>query len=138
MKTDSQMQQDVGAASQCEPAVHSLNIGAEFKADGVTLAGERSSHTEKWIAERVAQRVSGTNALAVELKLKVPGSARRTDADMTRVAHSVHRFSGVTDLGDPIATKPQHGMSAVEGELPASSKQSTARATPSHTERKAT
>jgi osmotically-inducible protein OsmY len=54
--------------------------------DGVvTLAGGVRSYTEKkWLAERAAQRVSGVNALAIELEVKLPGSDQRTDADIAR------------------------------------------------------
>jgi len=84
MKTDTQLQQDVIAELSWEPSVQSEHIGVEVKDGVVTLAGGVRSYTEKWLAERAAQRVSGVNALTIELEVKLPGSDQRTDADIAR------------------------------------------------------
>ncbi len=55
MKTDSQLQHDVMAELKWEPAVHAEQITVEVKNGVVTLAGEVSSYTEKWNAERAAR-----------------------------------------------------------------------------------
>ena len=89
MKTDSQLQQDVMAELQWEPAVHAAQIGVEVKNGVVTLAGEVSSYVEKWNAERAAQRVHGVKALAVELKVKLLEFSKRTDADIAESAKNV-------------------------------------------------
>jgi hypothetical protein len=53
--------------------------------DGVvTLTGEVDSYYEKWSAERAAKRVFCVNALAVELKVKLPDSDVRSDADIAQ------------------------------------------------------
>ena len=84
MKTDSELQQDVIAELHWEPAIQATRIGVEVKDGVVTLAGEVSSYAEKCKAERAAQRVSGVNALAVGLRVKLSGLGRRTDADIAR------------------------------------------------------
>ena len=89
MKTDSQLQQDVMAELKWEPAVHSAQIGVEVRDGVVTLAGEVSSYSEKWNAERAAQRVGGVKALAIELKVKLSQFGQRTDADIAKSAQSV-------------------------------------------------
>lgn len=99
MKTDTQLQQDVIAELRWEPSVQSEHIGVEVKAGVVTLAGEVSSYTEKWIAERAAQRVSGVNALAVELKVKLSGSGQRTDADIARAVETGLEWSTSVPMG---------------------------------------
>ena len=71
MKTDSQLQKDVGEELKWEPQVTASQIGVEVKDGVVTLSGEVSSFAEKWNAERAAQRVSGVNALAIDLKVKL-------------------------------------------------------------------
>lgn len=55
----------------------------------MTLSGEVSSFAEKWNAEKAAQRVSGVNALAVDLKVKLSEFGDRTDADIARSAENV-------------------------------------------------
>ncbi len=82
MKSDSQLQQDVIAELKWEPCVTASRIGVEVQGGVVTLAGNVGSYSEKWHAERAAQRVSGVDALAVELKVKLPGLSKRTDADI--------------------------------------------------------
>jgi osmotically-inducible protein OsmY len=89
MKTDSQLQLDVMAELKWEPAVHAEQIGVEVKNGVVTLAGEVSSYTEKLIAERAAQRVSGVKALAVEMKVKLSAFGKRTDADIAESAKNI-------------------------------------------------
>ena len=51
MKTDSQLQQDVMAELDWEPAVPAAQIGVEVKDGVVTLAGEVGSYAEKLNAE---------------------------------------------------------------------------------------
>jgi len=89
MKTDSQLQQDVMAELKWEPAVHAAQIGVEVNNKVVTLTGEVGSFEEKWNAEHAAQRVSGVNALVVEMKVKLADSGKRTDADIARQAESI-------------------------------------------------
>jgi osmotically-inducible protein OsmY len=93
MKTDSQLQKDVGEELKWEPQVTASQIGVEVKDGVVTLSGEVSSFAEKWNAERAAQRVSGVNALAVDLKVKISGLGARTDADIARSAENVLEWS---------------------------------------------
>lgn len=93
MKTDLQLQQDVMAELKWEPAVHAAQIGVEVKSGVVTLAGEVGSYTEKWHAERAAQRVSGVKALAVEMKVKLSEYGKRTDADIAESAKNVLSWS---------------------------------------------
>ena len=89
MKTDLQLQQDVMAELNWEPAVHAEQIGVEVKNGVVTLAGEVSSYPEKWHAERAAQRVSGVKALAVEMQVKLSQFGKRSDADIAASAKNI-------------------------------------------------
>jgi osmotically-inducible protein OsmY len=94
MKTDSQLQQDVMAELKWEPAVHATQIGVEVKNGVVTLAGEVGSYAEKWNAERAAQRVNGVKALAIEMKVKLSGFGKRTDADIAESAQNILAWTG--------------------------------------------
>jgi osmotically-inducible protein OsmY len=99
MKTDSQLQQDVMAELKWEPAVHAAQIGVEVKNGVVTLAGEVGSYVEKWNAESAAQRVSGVNALAVEMKVKLSELGKRTDADIARSAENILSWTSSLPAG---------------------------------------
>ena len=93
MKTDSQLQQDVMAELKWEPALQAAQIGVEVKDGVVTLAGEVGSFAEKWNAEHAAQRVGGVKALAVEIKVKLLGLSKRTDADIAESVKNILTWS---------------------------------------------
>jgi osmotically-inducible protein OsmY len=116
MKTDKQVQQDVIAELGWEPSVNATHIGVEV-ADGiVTLAGHVSSYTEKSNAERAAQRVAGVKALAVEMDVKLAGSAKRNDADIARSAENVLEWATYLSP-DSIKVKVEGGWITLSGEV---------------------
>ena len=116
MKTDSQLQQDVMAELKWEPAVHSAQIGVEVKDGVVTLAGDVSSYTEKWNAERAAQRVIGVKALAVEMKVKLSEFGKRTDADIAESAKNILRWTSSLPA-DGIKVLVEGGWLTLSGEV---------------------
>jgi osmotically-inducible protein OsmY len=116
MKTDSQLQQDVMAELKWEPAVHSSQIGVEVKNGVATLAGEVSSYTEKWNAERAAQRVNGVKALAVELTVKLSEFGKRTDADIAESAKNI--LSWTSSLpADAVKVMVEGGWLTLSGDV---------------------
>jgi len=107
MKTDAQLQQDVMAELQWEPAVHAERIGVEARDGIVTLAGVVRSYAEKWNAERATQRVAGVKALAVEMKVELTDFGKRSDADIAQAAKDILGWS---------ASLPTHAVKVmVEG-----------------------
>jgi osmotically-inducible protein OsmY len=116
MKTDAQLRQDVIAQLDWEPAIHATQIGVEVKDGIVTLAGEVGTYSEKWYAERAAQRVSGVKALAVEMKVKLAGSARRTDSDIGQSARNVLDWTTSVDSG-AVKVQVEGGWITLSGEV---------------------
>lgn len=116
MKTDTQLQQDVIAELAWEPSVNAAQIGVEVKDGVVTLAGHVDSYTEKWEAERAAQRVSGVKALAVEMDVTLPGSSARNDVDIARSAQNVLQWSTYFPQ-DQIKVMVENGWVTLTGEL---------------------
>ena len=116
MKTDSQLQIDVIEELKWEPSVHANEIGVEVKDGMVTLSGEVHNFAEKWNAEHAAQRVSGVSALAVDLKIKSPGLAGRTDADIARSAEQVLGWSTSVPDG-AIKVMVENGYLTLTGEV---------------------
>jgi len=116
MKTDIQLQQDVMAELKWEPAVHAAQIGVEAKNGIVTLAGEVSSYTEKWNAERAAQRVNGVKGLAVEMKVKLSEFGKRNDAD---IAESAKNILGWTSSlpADAVKVLVEEGWLTLSGDV---------------------
>lgn len=99
MKTDSQLQQDVSAELKWEPSVHAARIGVEAKDGVVTLAGQVDSYSEKWNAERAAQRVAGVKAMTTELKVHLTGLSKRTDADVAEAVENMLEWTSSLPAG---------------------------------------
>jgi osmotically-inducible protein OsmY len=93
MKTDAQIQSDVIAELGWEPSIHSQEIGVEVKDGIVTLAGHVGTYAEKLEAERIAMRVFGVKALAVEIDVRIAGISARTDADIARTVENVLQWT---------------------------------------------
>lgn len=116
MKTDKQLQQDVLAELDWDPAVNAAAIGVEVKDGVVTLAGHVASYAEKFDAERVAQRVSGVKALAVEIDVKIEGLGKRTDADIAKTAASALQWTTFLTSGQ-VKVTVEKGWLTLSGEV---------------------
>ena len=116
MKTDAQLQQDVMAELKWEPAVHATQIGVQVKNGVVTLAGEVGSYIEKWNAEHAAQRVTGVKALAIEIKIKLPGASKRTDADIAESAKNILTWTSALPI-DAIKVMVEGGWLTLSGDV---------------------
>ena len=116
MKTDSQLQQDVMAELDWEPAVPAAQIGVEVKDGVVTLAGEVGSYAEKLNAEHAAQRVTGVKALAVEMKVKIPGFGQRTDVDIANSAKTILNWTSSLPA-DSVKVMVESGWLTMTGDV---------------------
>ena len=116
MKSDSQLQKEVMAELKWEPSVHAESIGVEVTDGVVTLAGHVGSYSEKWSAERAAQRVAGASAVAIEIDVKLPSSSQRTDADIARSAESVLQWTTFLP-NDSIKVMVEKGWITLSGQV---------------------
>jgi osmotically-inducible protein OsmY len=116
MKTDAQMQQDVMAALNWEPAVNASRVGVNVKDGIVTLAGHASSYGEQWCAERAAQGVSGVKSLTTRMDVNLPEPSRRDDHDIARSAESLLRWTTYLPKGR-VKVLVQGGWITLSGEL---------------------
>jgi osmotically-inducible protein OsmY len=89
MKTDTQLQNDVMAELKWNTSINATKVGVEVDKGVVTLSGHVDNYGQKWSAERAAQKVSGVKALAVEIKVVLPGSDNRSDTEIARTAENV-------------------------------------------------
>ena len=81
------------------------------------LAGHVSSYTEKWNAERAAQRVSGVKALAIEMDVKLPLLSKRNDADIARSVENVLDWTISYLPKDCIKVMVENGWVTLSGEV---------------------
>jgi osmotically-inducible protein OsmY len=116
MKTDAQLQKDIIAELTWDPSIKASGIGVEVKNGTVTLAGHVDSYTEKWQAEKAAQRVIGVRGLAVEIDVKLPGSSTRTDADIAASADNVLEWTTYLPR-DSVKVKAENGWITLSGEV---------------------
>ncbi len=116
MKTDSQLQQDVHAELQWEPAVHAARIGVQAKDGVVTLAGQVDTCQEKWAAERAAQRVPGVTALASDLQVQLTSLGRRADGDIAQSVANVLAWSAALPA-DAIQVVVEGGWVTLSGDV---------------------
>ncbi len=116
MKSDRELQVDVLDQLRWEPGVNATDIGATVKDGVVTLEGTVDSYAEKWTAEKAVKRLPGVKALAVELKVVLPGSSERTDTDLARAAENVLKWD-VLVPHDRIKITVENGRLTLEGEV---------------------
>ena len=82
MKADNQLQRDVIDELAWVPSVEHTNIGVAAKGGVVTLSGFVENYAQKMAAERAAAGVLGVQAIAEEIKVRFPGNAKTSDADV--------------------------------------------------------
>jgi osmotically-inducible protein OsmY len=116
MKTDTQIQSDVIAELGWEPSIHSEAIGVEVKDGIVTLAGHVATYAEKLEAERIAMRVFGVKALAVEIDVRIAGISARTDADIAHTVENVLQWTTYLQ-NDSVKIKVEGGWVTLSGEV---------------------
>jgi osmotically-inducible protein OsmY len=116
MKTDMELKQDVLDELEWDPSVNAAHVGVTVKEGVVTLSGHVPSYTEKYAAERTAKRVYGVKAVADELDVKLPGSAKRTDEDIaTACVRALADDYSVPD--DKVKVVVADGWVTLEGDL---------------------
>ena len=116
MKPDSQLKHDVETELEWDPAVDASHVGVEVKNGVVTLSGHLDSFPEKIAAERAAERVAGVRGIAVELDVRLPGSSRRTDTDIARIAAEALHWNAWVPR-DAVKVWAEDGRITLSGEL---------------------
>jgi osmotically-inducible protein OsmY len=116
MKSDIELKRDVESELRWEPSVNEAHIGVSVKEGIVTLSGHVPSYAEKYGAENAAKRVYAVKAVADELDVKVPGSAKRTDEDIAQAC--VNALKANYSIPDEkIKVVVNNGWVTLEGEV---------------------
>ncbi|HEX5278174.1 MAG TPA: BON domain-containing protein [Fluviicoccus sp.] len=116
MKTDTQLQQDVMAELIWEPSVNASNIGVTVNNGIVNLNGHVDTYAEKSDAERTVMRVSGVQALSVNIDVRLPGLSIRTDADIALSVENALQWMTYTPK-DRVHVMVENGSVTLTGEL---------------------
>jgi osmotically-inducible protein OsmY len=116
MKSDTELQQDVMNELKWEPTIKAAEIGVGVTDGVVTLSGYVDSYYKKWAAERAAKRVFGVKAVAEELQVRLPGSLKRSDEDIARVASDALEWNVSVPHGR-VKVQVQDGFVTLSGEV---------------------
>jgi osmotically-inducible protein OsmY len=116
MKSDSRIQQDVLNELRWDTRVHESDIGVEVDNGTVTLTGAANSYAKRVAAQEAAHRVAGVLDVVNHIRVHLPGSLTRTDAD---VAHAVrHALEWDAALSaETIQMTVSDGWVTLEGEV---------------------
>jgi osmotically-inducible protein OsmY len=116
MVTDAQLQQDVMAELEWEPAVPATRVGVDVRNGVVTLAGQLDSYAQKWHAERAVQRVSDVKALATQLTVHLIGLIHYSDTDIARSVENILESTKCLPAG-AISVEVESGWVTLSGEV---------------------
>jgi osmotically-inducible protein OsmY len=86
MKLDTDIRNDVQSELQWDPSVAARGIGVNVQEGIVTLFGDVPHFSDKYCAEKIAQRVGGVRAIANDIKVNIPLPGKRSDTDIAIAA----------------------------------------------------
>ena len=113
-KTDSQLQHDVMAELEWEPAVDHADIGVAVNEGVVTLSGYVKNFTEKLAAEKAVRRVAGVKAIAEEIKVRLASDSKLADHEIARRIVDMIVWT-VSIPADKVKVKVEHGWVTLTG-----------------------
>ena len=113
---DVDLKNDILSELKYEPGVKTSDIGILVNNGTVTLNGYTSSYWEKANAVRAAKRVVGVNAIADDIKVKLPGSLNQTDGDIAAAAAQQIQWLP-TVPNDAVKVTVRDGWITLEGEV---------------------
>jgi osmotically-inducible protein OsmY len=116
MKPDAQLQADVLAELEWDPAVNAENIGVTVKDGVVTLAGHVATYMEKHAVERAAYRVAGVRGIAVDLDVRFRKEQARDDSEIARAAVGALKFNSLVPA-DKVQVEVEDGWVNLTGEV---------------------
>lgn len=105
----------VEAEFDVDPRIQAEHIGVNAEDGVVTLTGTVNSFARKWAAEEAAKRVKGVRAVVEELKVDLPATHRRDDADIAHAVSSVLYWD--TLLPSTIQCVVQNGYVSLTGDV---------------------
>ena len=116
MKTDSQLKDDIEAELAWEPSIDAANVGVAVRKGIVTLTGHLETYAQKFAIERVVERVSGVQAVAVELDVKLAPRHIRSDTEVAQSSEAAIRWNTLVPQ-EKVRVKVEKGWVTLSGEL---------------------
>jgi osmotically-inducible protein OsmY len=116
MKTDMELRKDVENELKWTPGLDSAAVGVSVKDGVVMLAGHVGSWIEKRSAENAAKRVSGVQAVAEEIEVRLPGDGQWSDGDIAQALEKALAWRFWVPK-ERIKVIVDHGWVTLEGEV---------------------
>ncbi len=116
MKTDIEIQKDVMEQLKWEPFLDASQIGVAVKNGIVTLSGIVDSYSKKILAEKVAKKIAGVRAIALDIQVGLSPLYRKTDSEVAEaVANALKWHTMIPD--QKITVSVENGSVKLEGEV---------------------
>jgi len=115
-RTDQEIQREVLEELKWDARVGPNEVGVIVKDGIVTLTGWLDSYVQKWAAREAAERVRGITAVADEIEVRLPGDAKRTDADIAAAARRALEWDALVPY-DKIEIIVSKGVVTLKGEV---------------------
>ncbi len=116
MKSDLTLKQDIDAELAWDVSVNPASVGVTVQDGVVTLTGHIDTYAQKAAIEKAVKRVSGVQAVAVELDVRLDPQHRRSDTDIARAAEHALAWSALLPA-DSIAVAVEKGWITLTGEV---------------------
>lgn len=115
-KTDSELQRDVMAELEWDPSVDHSEIGVSAIDGVVTLSGFVGSYATKLAAERAARRVTGVNAIAMEIQVRLASDPKTADHEIARRIRDMLEWNTLVP-DERIQVKVEKGWVTLTGDV---------------------
>jgi osmotically-inducible protein OsmY len=116
IRTDEAIQADVLEELQWDSRARPNEIGVAVKDGVVTLTGWVDSYLKKIATEEAAHRVRGVKAVVNDIEVRLPGSAERTDADLTAAVLNTLKWDAAIPA-DTLDVTVSQGWVTLKGEV---------------------
>ena len=116
MKSDIQLHKDIIDELAFNPQIDERSIAVGVSEGIVTLTGTVPSYAQKYAMERLVKRISGVRGIAEELKVELPQTHVRTDADIAAAALNALAWNTFVPA-DAIQATVENGYIILNGQV---------------------
>ena len=114
MPEDKLLADQVEAELKWDPRIDARRFGVAVHDGTVTLSGIASSYSQKWAALQAAERVHGVQAVADEIKVRVPDAYAQDDIAIAQAIE--HYFRSHVDVPTTVKAEVRNGVVTLTGE----------------------
>ena len=116
MKTDSDLKHDILTELAWDPVVPEAKVGVAVSDGVVTLSGHLDTYAEKIASQRAVERVSGVQAIALEIDVVPQGVHKRSDTEIAMAAEQALGWNTSVPK-DRVKVAVEKGWVTLSGEL---------------------